>query len=67
MHKGRLRRVALAKEHRPDLGEKLTVFYALAPAVYNGKLIDKFILKIMRVIWQAMFKVAFGIHAFIHQ
>ncbi|CCF39700.1 sterol esterase [Colletotrichum higginsianum] len=33
--------VALAKEQRPDLGEKLTVFCALAPAAYAGPLIGK--------------------------
>jgi len=33
--------VALAKEQRPELGEKLTVFCALAPAVYAGPLIGK--------------------------
>lgn len=59
--------VSLAKEQRPDLGEKLSVFCALAPAVYSGKLIDKFMLKIMRVISPAMFRVVFGIHAFIPQ
>jgi pimeloyl-ACP methyl ester carboxylesterase len=57
--------VALAKEQRPDLGQKLSVFCALAPAVYSGKLIDKFMLKVMRVISPAMFRVVFGIHAFI--
>ncbi|KAL8965356.1 MAG: hypothetical protein Q9183_003893, partial [Haloplaca sp. 2 TL-2023] len=33
--------VALAKEQRPDLGEKISVFCALAPAVYAGPLIGK--------------------------
>jgi pimeloyl-ACP methyl ester carboxylesterase len=58
--------VALAKEQRLDLGEKLSVFCALAPAFYSGKLIDKFMLKIMRIISQAMFRIVFGIHALIH-
>jgi pimeloyl-ACP methyl ester carboxylesterase len=57
--------VALAKEQRPDLGEKLTVFCALAPAAYAGPLIGKMYFKFMRVITPAMFRMMFGIHAFI--
>ncbi|KAK4162112.1 sterol esterase 2 [Cladorrhinum sp. PSN259] len=57
--------VALAKEQRPDLGEKLTVFCALAPAAYAGPLIGKMYFKFMRVISPAMFRLMFGIHAFI--
>lgn len=57
--------VALAKEQRPDLGEKLSVFCALAPAAYAGPLIGKMYFKFMRVITPAMFRIMFGIHAFI--
>lgn len=57
--------VALAKEQRPDLGEKLTVFCALAPAAYAGPLIGKMYFKFMRVITPSMFRLMFGIHAFI--
>ncbi|KAK3394196.1 Alpha/Beta hydrolase protein [Podospora didyma] len=57
--------VALAKEQRPDLGEKLTVFCALAPAAYAGPLIGKMYFKFMRVITPAMFRLMFGLHAFI--
>lgn len=57
--------VALAKEQRPDLGEKLTVFCALAPAAYAGPLIGKMYFKFMRAITPAMFRMMFGIHAFI--
>lgn len=57
--------VALAKEQRPDLGEKLTVFCALAPAAYAGPLIGKAYFKFMRVISPALFRMIFGIHAFI--
>lgn len=57
--------VALAKEQRPDLGEKLTVFCALAPAAYAGPLIGKMYFKFMKVITPAMFRFMFGIHAFI--
>ncbi|MCJ1308760.1 hypothetical protein MMC25_002414 [Agyrium rufum] len=57
--------VALAKEQRPDLGSKISVFCALAPAVYAGPLIGKMYFKFMRVISPAMFRIFFGIHAFI--
>lgn len=57
--------VALAKEQRPDLGKKLTVFCALAPAAYAGPLIGKAYFKFMRVISPAFFRIIFGIHAFI--
>lgn len=57
--------VALAKEQRPELGEKLNVFCALAPAAYAGPLIGKMYFKFMRVISPGLFRVMFGIHAFI--
>ena len=57
--------VALAKEQRPDLGEKISVFCALAPAVYAGPLIGKMYLKFMRIISPGMFRIMFGIHSFI--
>jgi pimeloyl-ACP methyl ester carboxylesterase len=57
--------VALAKEQRPDLGDKITVCCFLAPAVYAGPLIGKMYFKFMRVISPAMFRIIFGIHAFI--
>ncbi|KAK4150352.1 Alpha/Beta hydrolase protein [Chaetomidium leptoderma] len=57
--------VALAKEQRPDLGARLTVFCALAPAAYAGPLIGKMYFKFMRVITPALFRLMFGIHAFI--
>lgn len=57
--------VALAKEQRPGLGKKISVFCALAPAVYAGSLIGKMYFKFMRVISPGMFRVMFGIHAFI--
>jgi len=57
--------VALAKEQRPDIGEKISVFCALAPAVYAGPLIGKIYFKIMRVISPTLFRLIFGIHSFI--
>ncbi|OBT49593.1 hypothetical protein VE04_10106 [Pseudogymnoascus sp. 24MN13] len=57
--------VALAKEQRPDLGERISVFCALAPAAYTGPLIGKMYFKFMRLISPGAFRVFFGIHAFI--
>ncbi|KAI4140449.1 MAG: hypothetical protein L6R39_005785 [Caloplaca ligustica] len=57
--------VALAKEQRPDLGGKISVFCALCPAVYAGSLIGKMYFKFMRIISPGMFRLIFGIHAFI--
>jgi pimeloyl-ACP methyl ester carboxylesterase len=57
--------VALAKEQRPDIGDKISVFCALAPAAYAGPLIGKMYFKFMRVISPALFRMMFGIHAFI--
>ena len=57
--------VALAKQQRPDLGSKISVFCALAPAVYAGPLIHKMQFKFMRIMSPGLFRVWFGIHAFI--
>ncbi|KAF2172364.1 hypothetical protein M409DRAFT_50076 [Zasmidium cellare ATCC 36951] len=57
--------VALAKEQRPEIGEKISVFCALAPAAYAGPLIGKIYFKVMRLITPSMFRLVFGIHAFI--
>ena len=56
---------ALAKGQRPDLGNKISVFCALAPAVYAGPLVGKMYFKFMRIISPGMFRMMFGIHAFI--
>lgn len=57
--------VALAKEQRPEIGEKISVFCALAPAAYASRLINKAQFKFMQVISPTMFRIVFGIHAFI--
>ncbi|CAI6278653.1 unnamed protein product [Periconia digitata] len=57
--------VALAKEQRPDISEKISVFCALAPAAYAGPLVGKMYFKFMRIIGPGMFRAMFGIHAFI--
>ncbi|KAJ5591957.1 uncharacterized protein N7459_002326 [Penicillium hispanicum] len=57
--------VALAKEHRPDLGERVSVFCALAPAAYAGPLVSKPYFRFLRVLSPGAFRLFFGIHSFI--
>ena len=57
--------VALAREQRPELGAKISIFCALAPAVYAGKLVEEVYFKFMGVVSPGMFRLIFGIHAFI--
>ena len=57
--------VALAKDHRPELGKHLSVFCGLAPAAYAGPLVEKIYFRLIRVMSPAAFRLFFGIHAFI--
>ncbi|KAL4908794.1 hypothetical protein BDW74DRAFT_145345 [Aspergillus multicolor] len=57
--------VALAKDQRPELGERISVFCALAPAVYAGPLVERIYFRFMRLISPAAFRLVFGIHSFI--
>ncbi|GAB0142243.1 hypothetical protein EsHS_00002800 [Epichloe bromicola] len=57
--------VALSKDQRPELGQKLTVFCALAPAAYAGPLINKYYFQLIRKLSPFTYELAFGIHAFI--
>lgn len=57
--------VALAKEQRPELGEHISVFCALAPAAYAGPLVSKPYFRFMSLLSPAMFRLVFGIHSFI--
>jgi pimeloyl-ACP methyl ester carboxylesterase len=57
--------VALAREQRPDLGDRLSLVCLLAPAAYAGPLIGKMYFKFMRIISPGAFRAMFGIHAFI--
>ncbi|KAJ9627335.1 hypothetical protein H2203_003797 [Taxawa tesnikishii (nom. ined.)] len=57
--------VALAKEQRPDIGDKISVFCALAPAAYAGPLIGKAYFKFIRVLPNYFYRCVFGIHSFI--
>ncbi|KAJ5937494.1 hypothetical protein N7454_003836 [Penicillium verhagenii] len=57
--------IALAKERRPELGKRISVFCALAPAAYAGPLVDKSFFRFMRSLSPEAFRIVFGIHAFI--
>ncbi|KAL4893225.1 lipase [Aspergillus ambiguus] len=57
--------VALAKDQRPELGERISVFCGLAPAVYAGPLVERVYFRFMRLISPAVFRTIFGIHSFI--
>lgn len=57
--------VALAKDQRPSLGKKISVFCALAPAAYAGNLIGQAYFRFIRMLSPFFFRLVFGIHAFI--
>ncbi|CAG8364152.1 unnamed protein product [Penicillium salamii] len=57
--------VALAKEQRPELSEHISVFCALAPAVYAGPLVHRPYFRFMSILSPTMFRLVFGIHSFI--
>ncbi|KAK9461399.1 Alpha/Beta hydrolase protein [Lipomyces oligophaga] len=57
--------LALSRSHTPDFGKKISVFCALAPAVYAGPLVDRRFFKFIRYIPSWMYRICFGVHAFI--
>ncbi|EPS42956.1 hypothetical protein H072_3037 [Dactylellina haptotyla CBS 200.50] len=57
--------VAMAKDQHPTLASKISIFCALAPAVYAGPLIKLAHFKFMKLIPAGMFRTVFGIHSFI--
>ncbi|KAL4922410.1 Alpha/Beta hydrolase protein [Aspergillus aurantiobrunneus] len=57
--------VALAKDQRPELGERISVFCALAPAVYAGPLVERVYFRIIRLLSPETFRLVFGIESFI--
>lgn len=57
--------VALAREQRPELGDKISVFCALAPAVYAGPLIKNMYFRFVSLLSPLVFRLVFGIHAFV--
>lgn len=56
--------LALSKDWMPELGDKISGFVALAPAVYGGKLLDRYFLKWARNFDLAGFRFFFGHHGF---
>ncbi|KAK9448901.1 Alpha/Beta hydrolase protein [Limtongia smithiae] len=57
--------LALSTRYRPELGLKISAFCALAPAVYAGPLVDRPFFKFMRYLHPRLYRLLFGIHAFI--
>ncbi|KAK9320636.1 Alpha/Beta hydrolase protein [Lipomyces orientalis] len=57
--------LALSRFHTPELGEKISGFCALAPAVYAGPLVDRQFFKYIRYLSPSAYRLLFGIHAFI--
>ncbi|KAG5931368.1 hypothetical protein E4U60_006152 [Claviceps pazoutovae] len=57
--------IALSKNQRPELGEKLTVFCALAPAAYAGPLVNRYFFRLMNKLSPFAYQLVFGMHAFI--
>ncbi|KAJ5520974.1 hypothetical protein N7463_001427 [Penicillium fimorum] len=57
--------IALAKDHRPELGEYISVFCALAPAAYAGPLVSRPYFRFITLLPPAIFRLIFGIHSFI--
>lgn len=53
--------LALSRGMRPDIGNKLSCFVALAPAVYGGPVLRSFPFSVMRRFKsRAMWKLVFG-------
>lgn len=57
--------VALAKEQRPELGNHISVFCALAPAVYAGPMLERIYFRFLQCVPNSLFRFVFGVHAFI--
>lgn len=57
--------VALAKEQRPELGDRMSVFCALAPAVYAGPMLERIYFRFLQCVPNSLFRIVFGVHAFI--
>lgn len=56
--------LALSKDWMPEIGDKISGFVALAPAVYGGKLLDRYFLKWVRNFDLPGFRFFFGHHGF---
>ncbi|ODQ64487.1 alpha/beta-hydrolase [Nadsonia fulvescens var. elongata DSM 6958] len=55
---------ALSKDHTPELGQSISCFCALSPAVYSGKLLQKPYWKFVRGLSSRMYDLWFGVHSF---
>ena len=56
--------ITLSTDQRPDLGNKFTVFCALAPAVYAGPLLRRWYFSFVTSLSHFRYSTVFGIHAF---
>lgn len=56
--------LALAKDRAPELGDKISSFTALAPAVYTGPLVTRWFLVFMRYLPLPLFRLLFGYHSY---
>ena len=57
--------LALSKDQVPHLGESLSCFIALAPAVFAGTLLRTFQFSFVRIMSTRLYRAFFGIHSFI--
>ena len=57
--------LALAKDQVPHLGESLSCFIALAPAVFAGTLLRTFQFSFVKIMSTSCYRAFFGIHSFI--
>ncbi|VVT49117.1 uncharacterized protein SAPINGB_P002112 [Magnusiomyces paraingens] len=56
--------LALSRGYMPELGDKISAFVALAPAVYGGKLLDRYFLRWVRHLSLKSYRLFFGHHGF---
>jgi pimeloyl-ACP methyl ester carboxylesterase len=57
--------LALAKDQVPRLGNSLSCFIALAPAVYAGTLLETFQFSFVKIMSPKLFRAFFGINSFV--
>ena len=57
--------LALSKDQVPHLGESLSCFIALAPAVFAGTLLSNIQFSFVRIMSTRFYRAFFGIHSFI--
>lgn len=56
--------LALAKDCAPELGQKLSSFCALSPAVYTGPLVNRWFLGFIRYLPESVYRLLFGYHGY---